>query len=208
MGLQSKKYYYQQILEIYLFSKKILGQKCIKDHKFKRKVDNFDGYLRFDFDEEISFKNQVILTTLNNNFDDKWNKFHNLKINYSCFKDEIDLNRKSHIFYIILISLALILNIVLLCNLYFKSAFIIILGLLAFLLPIVVYIIRILRFKNKEKLIAKEKEKIYAKLDELRNQLIEILKSSPLYQEEDLTLYLSDYEKIEEKIPQFNKEEK
>lgn len=207
MGLQSKKYYYQQILDVYLFSKSILGQTCIKNHKFKRKVDNFDGYLRFGFQKDLSYKMEIELTKLNNNFDDKWNKFHALKINYFCFKDEIDLNRKSHIFYIILISLSLILNIVLLCNLYFKSVFIIILALLALFLPVSIYVIRILRFKNKEMIIAKEKDKIYASLDELRIQLVEILKSSPLYHHEDLSTYLNDYESVEENFTKTIKEE-
>ncbi len=193
MGFKSKKYYFNQVLEEYLFCKKILGAKCYKKVVFKKQKDFFDGYLKFELNEE-----NKDLISINNEFDDLYNSYQYKRVEHLDFINNVNIDKNTHIFYGIMIGLSLVFNIILICNLYFKSFYILIFALLLLLVPLVFYIYKIFLYKNKEKIIKSKEKKVKESIDVLKKKMLFILKNSPLYKNEDLSSLFIHEEIFEE----------
>lgn len=198
MGHKNKKFYYNQILDLYLFSKNILGAKCVKNRIFKKKVDFYDGYLRFKI-ADSSFDNYLI--KLNDSFDKLWNDYHYRKLEYLFVEEEFNMSKKTHIFYCALISIALIINVLLMYFGLYNNSFIVFLALVILFIPLISYIVKIYLAKNKTRILNKKKQKLNDKMTYLRNNMIVILKASPYYAGEDLNEWLIDVDLIDESIP-------
>ena len=191
MKYKVRKYYFNQIKDVYLYCKNILGTTCIKEHIFKKKVDGFDGYFKFDIKHHDLEKE--LLIDLNNQFDNYWNRYHYLKLEANFINEEYKIDLKSHFFYIILIIFSLAFNIFLMINSYFHNGLIIALGIIMFLIPSLIYIFKIFIFKNSLNIISKKLEKINKELINLNNKMLKILKKSPYYEFQDLKNFLIDY---------------
>lgn len=192
MGFKSKKYYFNQIKDTYVFAKKILGAIPSKNHIYKNKVEFFDGYMKFAFFNGITEEDKKILLELNNKFDDIWNKYHHMILYKKTFFEENKLDIKTHIFYILILICAIIANIILMIKIYYASLFLIVLGILIFIIPLLLYLFKIIINVNKEKIIIKGQNKMQKKLEILKNEMKSLLQLSPLYDNEDLSLFLND----------------
>lgn len=189
MGFKSKKYYYDEVLETYLKCKDILGASLVKKHTYKKKLDGiFDGYVKFNLKDESLGERYI---SLNNEFDNIWDKYNYLKLKNIFLNDEITIDKNTNIFYGIILLLTLGFNIYLMTVKYFNSAFLILFGLLMFFVPTIIYSIKIIMFINKKKIILKHENVFKEQELNLKQRMFDILNNSEFKNDIDLKALLN-----------------